>query len=151
MADRTQLLEEIQQVGFQVDDLTLYLDTHPLDRDALDAFTQAKNQRYQLMQNYAREFEPLNIYLVCPDTNNETGTYCKYPGEKLFPWSDGPLPWYIGGGLYYVDILKTTAISRKYQKNLSQNRFPDHQSIRRPGRRIGSFHALSFPALHHAM
>lgn len=42
MADRTQLLEEIQQVGFQVDDLTLYLDTHPLDRDALDAFTQAK-------------------------------------------------------------------------------------------------------------
>ena len=50
VADRTQLLEEIQQVGFQVDDLTLYLDTHPLDRDALDAFTQAKNQRYQLMQ-----------------------------------------------------------------------------------------------------
>lgn len=42
MSDRAQLLEEIQQVGFQVDDLTLYLDTHPLDKDALDAFTQAK-------------------------------------------------------------------------------------------------------------
>ncbi len=99
VADRTQLLEEIQQAGFQVDDLTLYLDTHPLDKEALDAFTQAKNQRYQLMQNYAREFEPLNIYLVCPDTNNETGTYCKYPGQKHFTWSDGPLPWDNGGGV----------------------------------------------------
>ena len=33
VADRTQLLEEIQQAGFQVDDLTLYLDTHPLDKE----------------------------------------------------------------------------------------------------------------------
>ena len=98
MANRTQLLEEIQEIGFQVDDLTLYLDTHPLDMDALDAFTQAKNQRYQLMQNYAREFEPLNLYLVCPDTNNETGSYCKYPG-KHFTWSDGPLPWDNQGGV----------------------------------------------------
>ena len=86
MSDRTQLLEKIQQVGFQVDDLTLYLDT------------QAKNQRYQLMQDYAREFEPLNLYLVCPDTNNETGSYCKYPGQKHFTWSDGPLPWDNQGG-----------------------------------------------------
>ena len=31
MAERTQLLEQIQQIGFQIDDLTLYLDTHPLD------------------------------------------------------------------------------------------------------------------------
>ena len=92
MSDRTQLLEKIQQVGFQVDDLTLYLDTHPLDMEALDAFTQAKNQRYQLMQDYAREFEPLNLYLVCPDTNNETGSYCKYPGQKHFTRSDRPLP-----------------------------------------------------------
>ena len=98
MSDRTQLLEKIQQVGFQVDDLTLYLDTHPLDMEALDAFTQAKNQRYQLMQDYAREFEPLNLYLVCPDTNNETGSYCKYPGKKNFTWSDGPLPWDNQGG-----------------------------------------------------
>ena len=67
--------------------------------DALDAFTQAKNQRYQLMQNYAREFEPLNLYLVCPDTNNETGSYCKYPGRKHFTWSDGPLPWDNQGGV----------------------------------------------------
>ena len=98
MSDRTQLLEKIQQVGFQVDDLTLYLDTHPLDMEALDAFTQAKNQRYQLMQDYAREFEPLNLYLVCPDTNNETGSYCKYPWQKHFTWSDGPLPWDNQGG-----------------------------------------------------
>lgn len=99
MANRAQLLEEIQQTSFQVDELTLYLDTHPLDQKALDAFSQAKNLRYQQMQNYAREFEPLTTYLVCPDTNNETGSFSKYPGQRHFTWSDGPLPWDNGGGV----------------------------------------------------
>lgn len=99
MADRCKLLKEIQEAGFQVDDLTLYLDTHPLDEAALDAFTQAKKKRYDLMQEYARQFEPLNLYLVCPDTNNETNSFCKYPGKRHFTWSDGPLPWDNQGGV----------------------------------------------------
>lgn len=99
MADRIKLLKEIQETGFQVDDLTLYLDTHPLDEAALDAFTQAKEKRYQLMKEYAREFEPLNPYLVCPDTNNETEVFCKYPGKRHFTWTDGPLPWDNQGGV----------------------------------------------------
>ena len=99
MADRVQLLKQIQEAGFQVDDLTLYLDTHPLDTDALNAFSQAKERRYQLMQDYAREFEPLSLCCVCPDTNNKTDSYCKYPGRKHFTWSDGPLPWDNQGGV----------------------------------------------------
>ena len=98
MREREQLLRDIGIADFVLIELALYLDTHPLDMEALDAFTQAKNQRYQLMQDYAREFEPLNLYLVCPDTNNETGSYCKYPGQKHFTWSDGPLPWDNQGG-----------------------------------------------------
>lgn len=100
MADRTQLLKQIQEISFVVDDLTLYLDTHPLDTDALESFSQAKSRRKELMQQYARQYEPLTIDCVCPDTNNETNTNCKYPGKKHFTWSDGPLPWDNQGGAF---------------------------------------------------
>jgi len=98
MDDRAARLRQIQEAGFAVDDLTLYLDTHPLDTDALEAFTQAKKKRYQLMEDFAKKYEPLNPYLVCPDTNNETKSHTKYPGQKHFTWCDGPLPWDAQGG-----------------------------------------------------
>lgn len=100
MADRIQLLKQIQETGFVVDDLTLYLDTHPLDTDALGQFSQANAQKKELMEQYARQFEPLTVGCVCPDTNNETNTNSKYPGKKHFTWSDGPLPWDSQGGAF---------------------------------------------------
>lgn len=93
MADRCQMLQEINEVSFAVNDLTLYLDTHPLDQEALTVFSDAMKKRKQLLESYAKEFEPLTMDCVCPDTNNETGTYTKYAGQKHFTWSDGPLPW----------------------------------------------------------
>lgn len=98
MPDRGQLLRQIQEISFVLDDLTLYLDTHPLDTDALDVFSQTHAQRRQLLENYARDFEPLTSQCICPDTNNETNSYCKYPGQKHFTWTDGPLPWDNQGG-----------------------------------------------------
>lgn len=93
MADRCQMLQEINEISFAVNDLNLYLDTHPLDQEALAMFGDAMKKRKQLLESYAKEYEPLTMDCVCPDTNNETGTYTKYPGQKHFTWSDGPLPW----------------------------------------------------------
>lgn len=93
MADRAQRLKEIQETAFVMDDLTLYLDTHPLDASALELFGQISTRRKELMAQYAREFEPLSINCVCPDTNNQSDTHTRYPGQKHFTWSDGPLPW----------------------------------------------------------
>ena len=36
--ERMQLLKEIGEVSFMVNDLTLYLDTHPTDTEALTCF-----------------------------------------------------------------------------------------------------------------
>lgn len=83
MDDRITRLKRIQEISFTLNDLMLYLDTHPLDTDALDAFSQAQAQRRELMANYARDFEPLTIDCVC---------------QKHFNWSDGPLPWDNQGG-----------------------------------------------------
>lgn len=93
MPDRKQMLQEINEISFTVNDLTLYLDTHPLDHDAMDAFSEAVQRRKSLMQAYAGQFEPLTIDCVCPDTNNESGMQTDYPGKRHFTWVDGPLPW----------------------------------------------------------
>ena len=93
MADQKTLLKQITEISFTVNDLTLYLDTHPLDDNALTAFKQAMDQRKQLLKTYAENFEPLTINCVCPDTNNKTETQTKYSGQKHFTWTDGPLPW----------------------------------------------------------
>lgn len=98
MPDRSRLLKQIQEISFTLDDLTLYLDTHPTDQDALGMFGEMQQHRKDLLQNYARDFEPLTRDCVCPDTNNQTNTHCNYSGQKHFTWSDGPLPWDNQGG-----------------------------------------------------
>lgn len=86
MADRMKLLNEINQVSFMVNDLTLYLDTHPTEKEALECFSEAMKRRKELLKEYATEFEPLTVDCVCPDTNHRMG-------QNRFSWSDGPLPW----------------------------------------------------------
>ena len=87
MSDRCTLLQQINEISFVVNDLNLYLDTHPTDT------SQAMAQRRQLLDAFAKEYEPLTLNCVCPDTNNKSESHTKYPGQKHFTWSDGPLPW----------------------------------------------------------
>lgn len=93
MPDRNQLLMEIGEISFTITDLNLYLDTHPQDTNAMDAFNQAMATRKQLMKTYADNFEPLTINCVCTETNNKSDTNTKYAGQRHWTWSDGPLPW----------------------------------------------------------
>ena len=78
MPDRRQMLKEINEVSFVINDLTLFLDTHPLEPTALEAFSQAMEKRKQLLKEFAKEFEPLTQDCVCPDTNNQTGSCLLY-------------------------------------------------------------------------
>ncbi|MFR8164771.1 MAG: spore coat protein CotJB [Enterocloster sp.] len=96
--DRMQLMKEIGEASFMVNDLTLYLDTHPTDQEALKAFSEASKKRRELMEICADQFEPLTMDLVCPDTATTEQKSHKYPDPKHFTWSDGPMPWE-GGAL----------------------------------------------------
>ena len=98
MADRKALLAQINETSFLLNDLTLYLDTHPLDMAAMESFQDAMTKRRQLLADFAKEYEPLTMNCICCDTNNQSGSYTKYPGQKHFTWSDGPLPWDNEGG-----------------------------------------------------
>ncbi len=93
MLDRAALLKEINEASFAVTDLTLYLDTHPTDKDALGFFTTCMDKRKKAMQEYEAKFEPLMVDCVNPAGNNSTNSMTNYPEEDHWTWSDGPLPW----------------------------------------------------------
>lgn len=95
MSDRNILLKKISEISFTLDDLRLYLDTHPLDGEAMNLYQQHMTERKQLLKQYADEFEPLTTDCICLETNGSKSSATKYPGKKHWTWSDGPVPWEI--------------------------------------------------------
>ena len=76
---REALLEQIDQASFAVDDVKLYLNTHPDDQEALRFYEQHRDARLNLLQQYAQQFGPLTADLVY-------NTQC-------WTWPQTPWPW----------------------------------------------------------
>lgn len=76
------LLEELQSIDFVLLELTLYLDTHPNDHEAVQQFNHFAQYRQQLRQQVEHYYGPLQQY-----GNSSSG----YPWN----WSDSPWPWQI--------------------------------------------------------
>ncbi len=77
-----QLLEELQAVDFVLVELNLYLDTHPLDTQALQQYNQNVQKRYQLAYQYEMNFGPLMHF---------GHSYSKQPWQ----WINTPWPWQV--------------------------------------------------------
>ena len=77
--NQKQLLNYIDAVSLALDDVTLFLDTHPRNRDALDYYNAFNEKRAQAVMEYTRSIGPLNRYNV--NSNNE------------WQWNQGPWPW----------------------------------------------------------
>ena len=56
---RQQLLSRINEVSFAVDDILLYLDTHPTDEKALAFANTHMAERQKLMAEYEQSYGPL--------------------------------------------------------------------------------------------
>lgn len=80
--DRSSLLHEIDKVSFAVNDLTLYLDTHPGCTEGLLRFQKEAEKRKELMKAYAKAYGPLTTDCICDL-------------EKTDRWQlqNGPAPW----------------------------------------------------------
>ena len=83
--NRQELLNLINHVSFAVDDVKLYLDTHPCDTDALSFFREYSRQRNELLKEYAKVYGPLTI-----DTADIS---CR----DRWDWVNEPWPWQEGG------------------------------------------------------
>jgi spore coat protein JB len=75
-------LEEIQAVDFVLVELTLYLDTHPDDYQALQQFNQYAQQSMQLKRAFEMKFGPLQQY-----GNSYT--------DADWSWGTSPWPWQV--------------------------------------------------------
>lgn len=93
MPERKALLQKLSEVSFCVNDLTLYLDTHPTDKSALDLFDKYQQERKQLMEEYETCFEPLTIDCVCTNAPVPENALTNYGDKRHFSWVDGPAPW----------------------------------------------------------
>lgn len=76
---RNNLLREIQAASFYVDDIKLYLDTHPGDEAALCTYRQYRDYRNSLRLAYAQQFGPLTV-------DDPVDSPC-------WIWTNDPWPW----------------------------------------------------------
>jgi spore coat protein JB len=75
-----QWMEELQAVDFVLVELTLYLDTHPQDQNAVHQFNQYAQQRKKIKRAIESKYGPLQQY---------GNSYSGMPWN----WSSGPWPW----------------------------------------------------------
>ncbi len=76
------LLEELQVVDFVLVELTLYLDTHPQDLQAIEQFNQYAKLRKQVAKQFEVQFGPLLQY---------GHSYSRHPWD----WKEAPWPWQV--------------------------------------------------------
>lgn len=78
-SDRTALLGQITQVSFVMDELRLYLDTHPDESEALARFAENRKLRRELLDAYTAKYGPIEAYGA--------------GGTTEWNWTDAPMPW----------------------------------------------------------
>jgi spore coat protein JB len=71
------MLMQIRCLRFSINDLALYLDTHPCDRRALAVHNEYARELRTLTNNYQRMYGPLDIECPC----------------NQWRWIDEPWPW----------------------------------------------------------
>lgn len=77
--NRENLFHCITATSFVMDDLRLFLDTHPTDQDALQHWDHVQKVRTEAVEEYSRHYGPISMYQV--DSCNE------------WTWINGPWPW----------------------------------------------------------
>lgn len=77
--NQEEMLREIMALNFAVNDLALYLDTHPTDRCALEKHSEYAEKVMKLTEEYQRLYGPLTVNF----TNQ----------GNCWQWSDEPWPW----------------------------------------------------------
>jgi len=81
--EQAALFDEIAQLSFALDEIRLFLDTHPDNRDALELYGKYGAKRRESVEKYTKAFGPIDAYNV----NTENG----------WSWIDEPMPWRMEG------------------------------------------------------
>ena len=78
---QSQLYELITKTSFAVNDIQLFLDSHPDCSQALAYFHEHNTLRQEALKEYSRRFGPLTIDTSCENASNR------------WEWIHGKWPW----------------------------------------------------------
>jgi len=79
MMSKTAMEKELARISFSMDELRLFLDTHPRQREALSAFSQLRKRRESLLDSYEKAYGPMEAY--------------RAGGTDKWNWVQNPWPW----------------------------------------------------------
>lgn len=79
MNDKEQMLRDIGVVDFVLVELMEYLDTHPLDREAMEYFNHYAVIKNKMSKEFSQKYFPLTKDLA--------------ESNKEWRWGSAPLPW----------------------------------------------------------
>lgn len=74
-----ELFNFINQISFMLDDITLFLNTHPNCKEALDTYNRYKEMRHEAIKDYTKMYGPISKYYVNAD--------------NYWDWVNKPWPW----------------------------------------------------------
>lgn len=77
---REMLVKKLQEVGFMLVELNLYLDTHPNDKKAISLYNEYVAKQNELREEYVNKFGPILNF------GNQTV-------DENFSWVNSPWPW----------------------------------------------------------
>lgn len=77
-----QILEDLQAADFVLVELTLYLDTHPDDQNAIAQFNSYVKQRNEIKYEFESRFGPLQQF---------GGSF----SDAKWSWHSSPWPWQV--------------------------------------------------------
>lgn len=72
-------MQWINEISFTIVDISLYLDTHPNDTDALAFFNHYNEERQKALALYSAHFSPLTMNNILD--------------ENYWKWATDPWPW----------------------------------------------------------
>lgn len=79
MNERAMMLKKVQAACFALEDIKLFLDTHPTDRSALECYAKYQKIYEMLVNEFEEKYGALNAERV--DT------------RKGWTWVENPWPW----------------------------------------------------------
>lgn len=77
---KDELLNELMSLNFAITDISLYLDTHPQDTEAIRLHCDYSQKQSIAYEKYTRLYGPLTI--------NDVNNNCSY-----WQWVNNPWPW----------------------------------------------------------
>ncbi len=80
MQSRSELIHQLSYIGFAMDDIRLFLDTHPGDTRAIELFNDYAKTYAALKQEYTDNYQPFT-------------SYCRNNDDNMWLWNDFPMPW----------------------------------------------------------